>query len=172
MSTRNYRWLRSLSNTLHKTQQKALLAMVAAVCLTGKIRSFSIAQTIARINGVKCKSALQRFYRFVNESKMDVLEVWRELTRVVLASVGRTAVVSIDWTEWRFDLRTLVATVSVARRAIPILAQTFTRSPPRSQNARENTFVRLLASFSPSGPEGGPGVRPGVPPSQPDPAFA
>lgn len=172
MCSRNYRWLKLLSNTLHRTQQKTLLAMVGAVCLAGVLRSLSVAEMLSRMSCVKAKSALQRFYRFVNESKMDPLAVWRELTWRLLEGIGRVAVISVDWTEWRFDLRVLVATVSVGRRAVPILAQTFTRAPPRSQNSRENTFLRLLASFSPSGAGGGAGLRPGLPAGQPDPAPA
>ena len=158
LQLRIYRWLGSLVKEVHRTQGRTLLAMVVAVCLTGKLRSLAIAQTLARQTRVLGKSALQRFYRFVNKSKLDPLAVWKELLTHVLVACRRVAVISIDWTEWRFDLRCLVATVALGRRAVPVFAQTFSRAPPRSQNCRENTFVRVLLSFSPSAPESGPGL--------------
>ena len=53
--------------------------------------------------------------------------------------------VAVDWTEWHSDLRMLVAAVVSGRRAIPLFAQAFDKVVRRrSQNARENTFVRVL----------------------------
>ena len=104
-------------------QGRTLLAMVSAVCLTGKIRSLAIAQTLARETKVRCKSALQRFYRFVNKSKLDPLAVWKGLTEQLLVACRRVAVISIDWSEWRFDLRCLVASLALGRRSVPVFAQ-------------------------------------------------
>lgn len=149
MKKTTYRWLSSLSSFLHKTQQKTLLALLVAVCLTGSLRTLRIAQTLKRTTRVKCKSAVQRIYRFVNDSKIDVVATWAALTHKLLGVAGPMPVISIDWTHWRFDLRVLVATVSISRRAVPIFAQTFDQVPPRSQNSRENAFIRILTSFSP-----------------------
>lgn len=158
MEFRIYRWLRSLVKQVHRTQAKTLLAIVGAVCCTGKLRSLAIAQTLAERSGVRCRSALQRFYRWVNGSKIDLLAVWKELVIHLLVGCRQVAVISVDWTEWRFDLRCLVASLAIGRRAVPIFAQSFSRAPPRSQNCRENTFVRILLSFSPSAPESCPPV--------------
>ncbi len=86
----------------------------------------------------------------MNKSKLDPLAVWKGLTEQLLVACRRVAVISIDWTEWRFDLRCLVASLALGRRSVPVFAQSFSRAPPRSQNCRENTFVRILLSFSPS----------------------
>jgi hypothetical protein len=84
--------------------------------------------------------------------------IWKALTVHLLLGCRQLAVISIDWTEWRFDLRCLVASLAVGRRSVPVFAQSFSRAPPRSQNCRENTFVRVLLSFSPSAPESGAAV--------------
>jgi hypothetical protein len=157
-----------VSRFLHKTQQKTLLAIAVAVCFSGKLRSLTVAQTLAEHTMVKCKSALQRLYRFVNRSKIDVQVLWAEISHRLLLTAGRMPVVSIDWTEWRFDLRVLSATLSVGKRALPVFVQSFNRSPPRSQNCRENAFIQLWLSFSPSVPESGSALRPRVPAGQSD----
>ena len=53
--------------------------------------------------------------------------------------------VAVDWTEWHHDLRMLVAAVVVGTRAVPLYAAAFEKIVRvRSQNARENAFVRVL----------------------------
>lgn len=65
---------------------------------------------------------------------------------------GQRLVIAIDWTEWHNDLRMLLASVVVGRRAVPVYAAAFDkRRIPRSQNSRENTFLRVLTE--------GPGSR-------------
>jgi hypothetical protein len=156
LQTRAYRWLQSLVKEVHRTQVRTLLELVGAVCRAGRLRSLEIADVLARLTTVRRKSALQRFYRWVNGSKIDVVAVWRELTTRLLLGISKPAVISIDWTDWRFDLKCLVASLAVGRRAVPVFAQSFSRAPPRSQNCRENTFIRVLLSFSPSAAHGCP----------------
>jgi len=146
----SYRWLHSVSNKLHRAQAKALVAVVCAVVACGKLRSFAVAQELAWRSGEKFKSALQRFYRWVKETKLDELVVWAALAHHLLASAGRHACFSVDWTEWRFGRRVLVAAVGRGRRALPIFAQTFSQTKiPRSQNSRENAFLTTLGTLSP-----------------------
>lgn len=152
------RWIADLSSFLHKTQRKTLLAITLSLCITGKLRSLAVAQTLADHTKVKYKSALQRFYRFVNGSKIDGLALWAELAQRLLLATRRAPVISIDWTEWRFGMRVLSAAISVGRRAVPVFVQSFGLSPPRSQNGRENTFVKVLISLSPPVPQGGVAV--------------
>jgi hypothetical protein len=148
-----YRLFESLAKNIHKAQVKTLSTICSCVTLAGRIRSFDIAHYLAQQTGVKNKSGLQRFYRFIHNKKFPDLKVWIELATELLKSVIKTNIlptISIDWTEWRFGLHVLAATVSIDRRAIPIFAQTFPKSDiPRSQNSRENTFVRLLQSHFP-----------------------
>lgn len=171
MQMKTYRWLRTVSSFLHKTQQKTLLAITVAVCRSGCLRSFSVAHVLAEATKVKCKSALQRFYRFIHKSKIDNIELWAEITHRLLIDIRGVPVVSIDWTEWRFDLRVLSAALSVGRRALPLFVQTFTKSPPRSQNSRENTFIQMLLSLSPPVQQSSAFIRPWISPRQLDPAF-
>jgi hypothetical protein len=147
---KSYNFIRSLTKSFHKAQVKTLSAITTSLTLAGRLRSFDIAQVLAQKTNVKNKSALQRFYRFINNKKFDDLKLWVQLSFQLLSSAGDLPRVSIDWTEWHHDLRILAASVAVDRRAIPLYAQTFPKSNmPRSQNSRENTFVRLLTSHFP-----------------------
>lgn len=145
-----YRWLHAVGKHLHRAQAKALIAVVCAVVLCGKLRSCAVAQELAGRSGTKFKSAVQRFYRWVKKSKLDELLVWAAIAERTLAGAGRHACISIDWTEWRFGKRILVAAVARGRRALPIFAQTFSKTNlPRSQNSRENAFCTTLGLLSP-----------------------
>jgi hypothetical protein len=147
----SYNFFRRLTKGFHRAQVKTLTAITTCITLAGRLRSFDVAQILARKTNIQNKSALQRFYRFINNKKFDDLKLWEQLSFQLLSAAGDLPRVSIDWTEWHSDLRILAASVAVDRRAIPLYAQTFHKSNmPRSQNSRENTFVRLINShFSP-----------------------
>jgi hypothetical protein len=104
---------------------------------------------VAQATGVRFKSALKRFYRWVHGDKLDDLACWSALAGRALAHTGRRPLVAVDWTEWHSGLRVLSAAVCVGTRAVPVLVQAFSRTElPRSQNTRENTFVQMLARLS------------------------
>jgi hypothetical protein len=51
--------------------------------------------------------------------------------------------IALDGTEWHHDLKMLVASVIVGRRAIPVQVAAFRKTPIfRSQNGWEHTFLR------------------------------
>lgn len=146
----SYRLIWSVAKNIHRSQAKTLVVMVIGLVDTGKMRSFDIAHALADRFSVKFKSAIQRFYRFVKNRKLDDLKVWSEIADHVLRSAGKKLVISVDWTEWHEKLRVLTASACVGRRAIPILAQTFSKTDiPRSQNSRENAFIVVLGMLSP-----------------------
>ena len=146
----SYRLLRQLTSSLHQAQAKTLIAVTWSLLSCGQMRSFSIAQQLADGYRIKLKSGLQRFYRFMHNPRFDDLAVWAMLARQLLAAAGKPAVIAVDWTEWHSGLRVLAATVAVGRRAVPIYAQTFPKANmPRSQNSRENAFLRVLSTLSP-----------------------
>jgi len=120
-----YRFLWATAKNLHRSQAKSLIAVVICLVTCGRMRSFDIAQAIKARFGGKLKSALQRFYRLVRNTKLDDLKVWSPIAHHVLCAAGRVMTISVDWTEWHDELRVLTAAVSIGRRAIPIYAQTF-----------------------------------------------
>lgn len=145
-----YKFLWATAKNLHRAQAKSLIAVVACLVSCGRMRSFDIAQTIAARFCVKLKSAVQRFYRLVNNRKLDDHRVWTPLAHHLLMAAGKVMAISIDWTEWHEELRVLTAAVGIGRRAIPIYAQTFSKTNiPRSQNSRENSFIKVLGLMSP-----------------------
>ena len=146
----SYRLLRQLTSSLHQAQAKTLIAVAGSLLRCGQMRSFDIGQRLAFSFGIRFKSGLQRFYRFVHNPRFDDLAVWSQLAHHLLRAGGKRPIVAVDWTEWHGDLRVLAATACVGRRAVPIYAQAFGKQDmPRSQNTRENTFLGILSKLSP-----------------------
>ena len=144
-----YRLLWQLAKGLHKTQAKTLIALARGLIGCGQMRSFAVAGAVAQATGVRFKSALQRYYRWVHNAQLDDLACWSALAHRLLAQAGRRPLVAVDWTEWHSGLRVLSAAVCVGSRAVPVLVQAFSKTDiPRSQNTRENTFVQLLVRLS------------------------
>ncbi len=149
MPGKRYRLLWELAKGLHKTQAKTLTALCGGLVGCGQLRSFAVAGAVARATGVRFKSALKRFYRWVHNPALDELACWSALAGRVLPQAGRRPLVAVDWTEWHSGLRVLSAAVCVGSRAVPVLAQAFSKTEiPRSQNTRENTLVHMLVRLS------------------------
>lgn len=149
MLEQRYRLLWELAKGLHRSQAKTLVAMAKGLIGCGQMRSFAVAGALARGTGVRFKSALKRFYRWVHNDRLDDLACWGALAERALAHAGRRPLVAVDWTEWHSGLRVLGAAVCVGSRAVPVLVQAFSKTDiPRSQNTRENTFVQLLVRLS------------------------
>lgn len=146
-----YRFLFASARNLHGSQRKSLVRVVVCLTEVGRMRSIDIAHALAARCGILFKSAMQGFYRLVNNRKLDDLAVWKELAHQLISAAGRRlAVIAVDWTEWHEEHRVLVAAACIGRRAMPIFAQAFSKSLiPRSQNSRENAFVRVLGEMSP-----------------------
>lgn len=142
---RKYPILASLLKPFPKRQRKTLSLIVAAIVVTGQARSFAIATTVARWLGTRLDSAVNRFYRLLKNERVDELLFVTQWARQ-LARGSKQLLLAVDWTEWHHDLRLLVASVVVGKRGIPLWAQGFKKLVNwRSQNARENTFARVLA---------------------------
>jgi hypothetical protein len=126
------------------TPKKTLCLCVAAIIEAKQAASFKIAALIAVRTGVKPESALVRFYRLLHNHRIEDLKLSRQLLACLSASRD-FLVISLDWTEWHPPLHMLLASVICRRRAIPVLAAAFSKSNiPRSQNTRENTFLKLI----------------------------
>ena len=120
--------------------------VIAGIVSAGPARSFAIATCIQRRLGGRLDSAVNRFYRLLRNRRIDYTEFaasWAEL--LAKPRKGRL-LIAVDWTEWHHDLRMLMAAAVVGRRALPLFAQAFDKLVRRrSQNSRENTFLRVLA---------------------------
>lgn len=148
---RLYSTLGLVAKNLRRSQAKTLIALVSAIVVAGSMRSFPVAQLLARRSGVCFKSALQRLYRLVGNTRFDDLVVWSGLARVLVPAAGRLPVIAVDWTEWGDAHRVLALTLSIGRRALPLFVQAFAIADiPRSQNVWENAFVQVLEHLAPS----------------------
>jgi hypothetical protein len=120
--------------------------VISAIAAAGQARSFAIATWMKTWLGVRLDSAVNRFYRLLRNERVDYLELAAAWARVLAKSRGSHLLLAIDWTEWQFDLRLLVAAVVAGTRAIPLFVQgTRKLVRTRSLNAYENTFLRVLA---------------------------
>jgi hypothetical protein len=143
---KTYPFLATLLSPFWKRHQKTLGLMITAIAVTGQARSFAIATTVARWLGTRLDSAVNRFYRLLRNERVDYTLFAAQWARLLVRGKERLLQVSIDWTEWHHDLRMLMAAVVSGKRAIPLFAQAFPKKVwSRSQNARENTFLRVLA---------------------------
>jgi len=144
MST--YPILRSLLSPFRRSQQKTIATMVAVLLDVAQANSFAIATHLAQWTGIQVASALNRLYRLFRNYRIDDWLWTRQLLQLFVGR-GTRILIAIDWTEWHSELRMLLGSVVVGKRAIPIAAATFHRHEiPRSQNTRENTFLRLLVA--------------------------
>lgn len=145
-----YGALRQLAKGVHKSQAKAFVAVCGAFVLSGQARSFAVARKLAGLSVTRFKSALQRYYRWVDDSALDTVQVWRRLAESLLLAAGRRPVVAVDWTEWHNGKRVLAAGVCLGKRAVPVLARALSIATIlRSQNAFEDAFVRQLRALCP-----------------------
>lgn len=129
-----------------KRHRKTLGLVAAAITATGQARSLAIATTMVAWLGVRLGSALQRFYRLLKNPRIDYTGLVSTLADAVCRNRERHLIIPIDWSEWHHGLRLLVASVVVGKRGVPLFSQAFAqRIWRRSQNTRENTFLRLLA---------------------------
>jgi len=140
-----YPFLADLLSPFWKRHRKTLGLVIAAIATTGQARSFAIATTLARWLKTRLDSAVNRFYRLLRNTRVDYLELATRWAQLLARGKDRSLLIAVDWTEWHHDLRMLMAAVVTGKRGIPLFAQAFDKLPSRSQNSRENTFLRLLA---------------------------
>ena len=141
-----YPFLDQLLSPLWRRHRKTLGIIISAIAATGQARSFAIATTMARRARTRLDSAVNRFYRLLRNPRIDYVEFAASWVKLLAKPHKGHLVIAIDWTEWHHDLRMLVAAMVTGRRALPVFAQAtrkLVRS--RSQNAYENTFLRVLA---------------------------
>jgi hypothetical protein len=141
-----YPVLHDLLKPLWRRHQKTIALVIAAIAAAGQARSFAIATCMKAWLGVRLDSAVNRFYRLLRNSNVDYIDLAASWARVLAKPRGRHLLVAVDWTEWHHELRLLVAASVAGKRAIPLFVQgTRKLVRARSQNAYENTFLRVLA---------------------------
>ena len=143
---RTYPFLKTLLQPFHKARRKTLGLVIAAITATGQARSFAIATTLSTWLRTRLDSAVNRFYRLLRNGHVDYLEFATRWLDILARRPDRKVLLAVDWTEWHHDLRLLVAAMVTGKRAIPVLVQGWGKMvATRSQNTRENTFLRHLA---------------------------
>jgi hypothetical protein len=143
---KKYPILATLLSPFCKRHRKTLGLVAAAITTAGQARSLAIATTMVVWLGVRLGSALQRFYRLLKNPRIDDTELVATLAQALCRNPARHLIIPIDWTEWHHGLRLLMASVVLGKRGVPLFTQAFAqRIWRRSQNTRENTFLRVLA---------------------------
>lgn len=140
-----YSFMVGLCKFWHSARAWAVARVVESIVATCQARTWEMAQFLARRWGICFKSGLQAVSRTLGNVKVDVWDLGAHL--LARLSAETTVVpLAVDWTEWHDDKRVLVAAAVVGKRAIPIAAAGYDKqNMPRSQNARENVFLRLLS---------------------------
>ena len=144
-----YPFLQTLLSPLSRRHRTTLAVVIAAMAKAGEARTYGIASVLAHHLGTQLGSATNRFYRLLRNRHLDDLPIVQEWMKLLARRTSGKLLVSIDWTEWHSNLRLLVAAAVIGRRAVPVFAQAFGKVVERrSQNARENSFLRLLADLA------------------------
>ena len=142
-----YSILTDLVSGFTTRQRPVVGAVIGAYYLAATARTLGVATALARSTGVQLDSALNRIYRLLRNPHLSDESLARSPIRAT-ARDGRL-LVAVDWTEWHSGMRILAAATVTGRRAIPIFARAFSQSVERrSQNTRENNFIRTLAMLA------------------------
>lgn len=130
-----------------RSQQTTLGLVIAAIIESSSARSMEIATLLASWRNIQFGSGLNRLYRLLRNPRIVDLSLTKGMLALLSEKLGKTLLIAVDWTEWHDELRMLSACVVSDRRAVPVHTAVFHRARMRrSQNARENTFLRLLSS--------------------------
>jgi hypothetical protein len=140
--------LSSLVSPFSGKHRPTLALVISAIAVAGEARTFSVAQRMASWGKCRMKGQVNRVYRLLANLRVDDTLLARQMADALCSKPQRQLVLSIDWTEWRHGLRLLAAGVAVGKRALPLYVQAFhQRVWRRSQNTRENNFLRALAAL-------------------------
>jgi hypothetical protein len=143
---KKYPFLTPLLQPFSARHRRTLGLVVVAVIVTGQARSFAVATTVSRWLGTRLDSAVNRFYRLLRNHRIDDVQLAIQWARQLKHRADQSLLIAVDWTEWHHGLRLLVAAAVSGRRAIPLFTQGFEKLVRRrSQNTRENNFLRMLA---------------------------
>ena len=141
---REYPILQTLLRPFRKSQQKTLALVIAAIAEVARASSLTLATHLAGKLKIKAGSALRRIYRLLANPRIQDQLLVAQLLRL-LGERKRRLLIAIDWTEWHANLRMLLASVIVGRRAIPVKALVCQKPlPESSQNLVEEAFGRQL----------------------------
>jgi hypothetical protein len=97
---RTYPFLTDLLQSFHKARRKTLGLVIAAVAVTGQARSFAIAPTLANWLQTRLDSAVNRFYRWLRNGRVDYLEFVTRWLDVLARRPDQNVLLAVDWTEW------------------------------------------------------------------------
>ena len=144
---REYPILQTLLRPFRKSQQKTLAFVIAAIAEVARASSLTLATHLAGKLKIKAGSALRRIYRLLANPRIQDQLLAAQLLRL-LGERKRKLLTAIDWTEWNANLRMLLASVIVGRRAIPVKALVCQKPlPESSQNLLEEAFGRQLVGI-------------------------
>lgn len=136
--------LASILRPLRKSQQKIVLLVAQAIAFMGQAACIPIAAYLSHAAAIQLDSALSRLYRLLHNPRLDDLLLARQMLSVLSTNTNRL-LVALDWTEWHSNLRLLLASVAVGKRAIPVYVAAFVKTNiRRSQNTWENNFLKIL----------------------------
>lgn len=141
----HYPVLHTLLQPLNGHCREAVRLVLSGIITCGAARSLAVAQQMSEWLDIRCDSAVNRLRRLLRNPRFPAAVLTEQTLSFLSKKLGDRLLIAVDWTEWCNELRMLVAGAVVGKRAIPVQTEAFTKSDmPRSQNTRENTFMRLL----------------------------
>ena len=138
-------WVLSVCSALHKSQSKALAALVCAAVPTQRATRANIGRAVH--GKARGKHKIKRAGRFIANHRVTIADA---MTGVIVRLARRKdapLVVALDWVEVR-NLHTLVAAAVVEGRSVPLVWHSYPEwELAKSQNTLEEGLIRLLRSL-------------------------
>ena len=141
-------WLLTVTADLRLSQRKTLADVVESAVRVGR----STLSALGRgLRGIAAKHAIKRVWRFCDNDRVHPTDAMGGVIRRLLRRRRKVLLVALDWTDVR-GFHTLLAGAVLKGRAIPLLWASYTQGQlHRSQNAFEESLLRLLVTMLPGG---------------------
>ena len=141
-------WVVNLCPLLRRSQAKALAAISWGAMNCRRVSQADVGRAME--TDTVAKHNIKRVSRFVRNSRVDMAEGCRGLVTFSAKTASRCLVVALDWVDIG-KYKVLKAAVPIRGRAAPILFAVYPKwRLKRSQNAFEEAFLELLATFLPA----------------------
>lgn len=142
-------WVLTIAGALRLSQRKTLADLVEAAARVTRGTLSAIGRCLR--GTAAAKHAIKRVWRFCDNDAVHPEEVMPRVVRRLTRNRKKPLLVALDWTDVR-GFHTLMAAAVMRGRAVPLVWASYTDGQlTRSQNAFEESLLRLLVTMLPGG---------------------
>jgi hypothetical protein len=142
-------WVLTIAGALRLSQRKTLAELVEAAARVGRGTLSAIGRCLRSASAAK--HAIKRVWRFCDNDLVHPEDVLPRVVRRLTRGRKKPLLVALDWTHVG-PFHTLMAAAVLRGRAVPLVWHSYTDGQlTRSQNALEESLLRLLVTMLPGG---------------------